>query len=320
MRTRLRLTAIVGLAAATALVAGCQNTTTAGTPAATGKATAATTGSTSTAGGGSDPGAGPASTATIRVANFYAPGAGIDIYDVSLQGQAAKPILTNVAYGTVSAYAQPHQQANSIDKAVLLTALPTGEDPVAQKGDATQIGGLIDDGSHAQATIVVTASGDAPTASGTSLLGNMSDSMRMEKGDDGQGGKGPAAPAVTDGSSELLVDTTSIPTNLSPSLYLMVDSSCAPPLNGDPNMGKLPFVFAAATSAIQSQFAIFSTPAAAHQVSVVSWTTSTEPTCAQLTTPQGTTTVTTTANQQVLIFVYGSTLDALHLAVAPIQP
>jgi hypothetical protein len=319
MRTHLRPAAVAGLVAATALLAAC-HTTTSSPPAAPTTTGGALSSAAPPAGGGS--GGGTASTANIRVANFFAPqgqaGPGVDIYDVSLQGQAATPILTNVTYGTVSAYVQPHLLPNA-GKEVILTALPTGEDPVAQKSDGTEIGGLIDDGSGAQATIVLTADGNDATGGPTSIIG-LSDSMRMEKGDDGQGGKGPAAPAITDGSSEFLVDDTALPDNLNPSLFLMVDASCTPPINGDPNEPGLPLVFAAATSTIQSAFALFPTTPGAHQVSVVSWPDSAGPTCKQLTQLQSTTSVTTTANQQVALYIYGSTLDALHIAVAPIQP
>lgn len=336
MRNRPRLTTVAALAAVTALMAACHTSatvaapaaaaTTAGAPSAPGSADppASAAPSDVAPGGGSDAGAGPASTTTVRIANFFAPkgqpGPGLDIYDVALQGQAATPILTDVAYGTVSTYVQPHQLANNIAKAVQLTALPTSEDPVAQKGDASQIGGLIDDNSGAQATIVLTAGNDDPLGSATSLLGVLSESIRMEKGDDGQGFKGPAAPAITSGGGEILVDETALPDNLNPSLYLMIDNSCAPPINGDPNMKGLPLVFNAAGGSIESAFAVFATTVGSHQVSVVSWKSVDTPTCKQLTKRQAPTTVAVAAGQQVALYVYGSTLDALRIAMAPIQP
>ncbi|HEY1486350.1 MAG TPA: hypothetical protein VGF84_09605 [Micromonosporaceae bacterium] len=336
MRNRLRLTTIAGVVAAMTLLAGCKSTTTSGAPSDTAPTTTQTTaaapsGVASAPSGaasaavpsGDDPGAGAVSSAHIRVANFYAPkgqpGPGIDVYDVQLQGQPAKPILTDVAYGTVSDYAVAHQILNSYNKIVEFNALPTGEDPVAQKADAAQIGGLIDDGSGAQETILLTASDD-DNATGTSLIGSISDSYRLEKGDDGQGGKGPVAPPVTSGGGQILVDTTAIPDNLNPGLYLMIDKSCAPPLNGDPNVKGVPYVFAADGATPNSSFAVFAAATGTHQVSVVSWKSSTQPSCKQLTKLQGTTSVTVTANQQVELYVYGSALDALHIALAPIQP
>jgi hypothetical protein len=325
MRNRPGLTAVLGLSAAMALLAGCHSSaksaiSTSTTPtAALGQSAPAVNPS-----GGTDSGAGTLSSAHLRIANFYTsngqPGPGLDIYDVPLQGSAATPILTNVAYGTVSNYVQPHQLLNNIQKGVQLSALPTGESPVTQKGDATVIGGLLDDGSNAEATILVSASGDSSLGGPTSLLGSMQFTMRMEKGDDGQGGKGPAAPLLSDGSGEILVDTTTIPLKLSPSLYLMIDDSCAPPVNGDPNEKGVPYIFAAGSSAIQSEFTVFATTAGTHQVSVVAWTSSDTPTCKQLTDRQGATSVDVTANQQVELYVYGSSLTALHLATGPIQP
>jgi hypothetical protein len=244
--TIIRTAALAGLAATALILAGCHSNTTA-TGAPTAKATSTATDTTSApsstdssapADDGSDPGAGKVSSGSIRVGNFFAPngqaGPAIDVYDVQLSGQAATPILTNVAYGTVSAYVQPHQLANAVSSPpVELTALPAGESPTTQQADAAQIGGFIDDGSGLQETILLSDSGDSLTT--PTGLNGMSDSNRIEKGDDGQGGKGPAAPAITDGSSQLLADYTVIPTNLNPHLFLMIDSSCTSALNGDPN-------------------------------------------------------------------------------------
>ncbi|HEY2793346.1 MAG TPA: hypothetical protein VGJ28_13360 [Micromonosporaceae bacterium] len=286
--------------------------------------TAASAAPSAATGGGSDPGAGVLSTAHMRVANFLTingkPGPGLDIYDVNLQGQAATPILTNVAYGSVSDYAQLHQIPNAINKAVEFFALPTGEDPVAQKGDMVGIGGVLDDGSGAQFTDLLTGVDDPPPGAGSSLIGQVSDSIRMEKGDDGQGGKGPAAPPITDGSAELLADTTAVPLKLSLGAYLMIDKLCAPPLNGDPHVKGIPYVFAADGVPPVSSYAVFAAPVGTHQISVVSWSSSTQPSCKQLTKLQATTSVTVAANQQTFVFIYGTSTDALHIVTAPIQP
>ena len=186
MRNRLRPTAVAGIAAVT-LLAGCHSNSTAAAPPASVAPTSASPAAPASAGqptaapatggasaGGSDPGAGPASGASVRVINLLTlkgqPGPALDIYDVPLQGQPATPILTSVAYGSVSAYAQPHILDNSLQKIVELFALPAGEDPATQKGDSAQIGGLIDDGSGAQMSIVLSGSDD-DTATGTSLIG-----------------------------------------------------------------------------------------------------------------------------------------------------
>jgi hypothetical protein len=336
MRNRLRLTAITGVAVALTLMAGCKSTTTTSSsnpppasvpttaPAASAGSGAPSGAPSAAAGAGSDPGAGPLSSAHMRVANFITmngqPGPAIDIYDVNLQGQAATPILTNVAYGSVSNYVQLHQVPNAINKEVLFFAMPTGEDPVAKKGDAVEIGGLLDDGSGAQLTDVLTGVDNPLPGAGTSLVGQISDSVHMEKGDDGQGGKGPAAPAVTSGGGELLVDTSPVPTKINLGAYLMIDKSCAPPLNGDPNVKGVPYIFAADGVPPVSSYAVFATPVGTHQVSVVSWSSSTQPACKQLTKLQGTTSVTVAANQQTFVYVYGTSADALHIAIAPIQP
>jgi hypothetical protein len=265
----------------------------------------------------------PASSASIRVVNLYAPkgaaGPAVDVYDTQPTGAAVTPILTNVGYGTVSAYVHPTLLSTFGQKTVELFALPAGENPATATAndDSKEIGGLIDDGSDAHMTIVLSAETGSLQEPGP--LSGLSDSSRMESGDDGQGGKGPAAPPPPAGSGELLVDETIVPETGHTGLYLMVDKSCAPPLNGDPNMKGIPYIFAADGVSPVSSFAVFATPPGSHQVSVVSWNSSTPPSCAQLTNRQSPTSVTVTGGQQVELFVYGSTLSDLHILAAPIQ-
>ncbi len=273
--------------------------------------------------GVNDPAAGALTGTRLRIVNLFdpkgVPGPALDVYDVALQGQKATPILSNVAYGSVSPYFVPHGQ-NGVGghPVITLTAMPAGEDPVAGKADAQGLGGMYDDGSHAQATFVLTA--DTGDNIGGKLAG-LSFSSRIEKGDDGQGGQSPVAPAAPSGQGEILVDTS--PSNGlnkgSLGLYLLIGNSCAPPINGDPASKGAPYIFAVAASPIKSSFAIFTTTPGAHQVSVVAWTSSYPPTCAQLTAKQGTTTIDVAAGQQVEAYVYGTSVKNVHLAVAPLQ-
>jgi len=101
-------------------------------------------------------------------------------------------------------------------------------------------------------------------------------------------------------------------------LYLMIDSSCAPPLNGDPHETGVPYIFAADGQPPVSSEAVFAATSGTHQVSVVAWTSVESPTCAQLSALQATTNVTVTDGEQILLFVYGISFMDLHLAVAPI--
>jgi hypothetical protein len=309
------------------LLAACGGGSSSGTSAGASAKPAANTStaapsSPSAAVGGSAP-SHPVSDASIRVVNLYAPkgkpGPALDIYDTQLTGVAATPILANVGYGTVSAYVHPHVLGTIPQKTVELFALPAGENPATTTAndDSKAIGGLIDDGSNAVMTILVSADTGGDQIPG--VLSGLQDSNRMEAGDDGQGGKGPAAPIPPAGKGELLVDATVTPQTGSSGLYLMVDNSCAPPINGDPQIKNVPYIFAADSSSIPSQFAIFPTTPGAHQVSVVSWTSSVQPTCHQLKQRQGSTSITVAAGQQDLVFVYGPTLSDLHIAVAPIQ-
>jgi hypothetical protein len=269
---------------------------------------------------------------SMRVVNLYAPkgasgpptaGPAVDIYDVQLNGQSATPVATNVAYGSASPYFTGHEPTNAFGHpAIELYALPAGEDPKTKQADAKGIGGVLDDGSHAQVTFVLTADNSGLSLGGA--LGRLSFRDRVEKGDDGDGTKAPVAPAPASGQAQILVDTSAvIDDNLL--LYALIGRSCAPPINGDPNAKGLPEIFNAAIAGINTPFAIFATTPGTHQVSVVDNQSGVQPTCAQLnakpsSAKQGTTTVDVTAGQQVEVYVYGTSATDLHLALAPIRP
>jgi hypothetical protein len=322
--TRTKLTIVSILTAAGCLLAGCssgssgaaatQSTKTSGSSAA---ASAASTSSDAVSPSGS------ISAVSVRIANLYVsdslrPGPGLDLYDVQLTGQAAEPIATDVPYGSFSAYVHPHLVANAVTKIIQLSVLPTGENPVADMKDAKSIGALIDDGSGAQETILL--ANDLGGLRQPDVLDALSFSSFVEKGDDGNGGKAPVAPAAPGGQGELLASTQVLTSeNLHGGAYLMIDSACDEPLNHDPNSTGVPEIFATDTATYTTGFALFPVAVGSHQVSVVWSNTSVAPTCAGLTAKQGQTSVDTTAGQQSLVFVYGTSLTDLHLAVGPIQ-
>lgn len=323
------------LALATTTLVGCSGKSAARPSATTASPTAAVStsaGDSTTESSSASPAttfAGPAlklSDISIRVVNLYAPIAGesgppapgpaLDIYDVQLTGQAATPVATNVAYGSASPYFLVHEPANSFGHpAVEMYALPTGDDPKTQQADAKGIGGVADDGSHAQITWVLTADNGGLSLGGP--LGRLSFADRVEKGDDGNGTKAPVAPAAAAGQGEILVDASAV-NGLNLSLYLLIDHACAPPINGDPSVKGLPYVYNGTIAGANTSFAIFTTTPGTHQVSVVN-ASGTQPTCAQLTAKQGTTSVDVAAGQQVEVYVYGTSAKDLHLALAPLR-
>jgi hypothetical protein len=318
---RAAITGTLGLALAIAMTA-CSGGTpslsqSAGHPASQAPGAAPTGGATTAA-------VGKVSPMSIRFANFYLkngkPGPALDIYDTP-QGEAATPLLSGVAYGTVSAYAHPHLQSTSVtgQGVTEFYALPAGENPVTDKADGAGIDGIEDDGSHPQITMLLLP--DSGSSLGDGPISGLSSSERVEKGDD-NGSKGPVAPPPPAGKGEILVDTSPISGLQTGSLgmYLSSDGSCTPPINGDPSMPGVPYIFNASSAAIQSAYAIFPVAPGTHQVSVVAWTTDVTPTCAQLTRKQGTMSISVTAGQQVELYVYGTSVTDLHLAAAPIQP
>jgi hypothetical protein len=289
-------------------------------------AQAAKAGQSAAAGSGSGTTAGQVTDDSVRIVNlFYAkgsPGPALDIYDAPpdpYANTAPTPLMSGVAFGTASDYAHPHLRG-ALNKVVELYALPAGADPRANAQQALPIGGFLDDGSHLQETILLDpATGDSMLSG---PLAGLSFSTFIEKGDDGQGGKGPVAPPAPDGTAQLLASTQPVQQTVkgSSGYFLFVDDSCAPPLNGDPNEKGLPYAFAADGVAPVSNFAVFGTQPGQHHVTVVEHDGGITPTCKDLTPRQGAVDVTMTAGQQVLAFVYGPSNSDLHVVLAPIAP
>jgi len=278
---------------------------------------------------GTGPGASAESTLNLRIANFMSQtgtaGPAVDIYDDALTaakngGPTPVPLVSNVAFGAVSAYFHPHVTADG--SYIHLWALKAGQDPVKDEADAGTF--FIGANDVAQATLVLTYDGEEPLSSAPPLsaIGSISFSTFLEKGGgatfNGDTASLPAIPTAGDGM--FLASDGDVPGNLTGSNYLMIDDSCAPPLNGDPNEPGLPLIFSAATATIQSPFALFPATAGSHQVSVVSWDTGRTPACSDLTAKQGTQTVQLTTGEEALTYVYGTGPTDLHLVIAPIAP
>ncbi len=272
---------------------------------------------------------GGASNLNLRIANLIAQtgvaGPGLDIYDDSLKpsqagGSAPQPLVSNVAFGQVSAYFHPHVPADN--GYIHLYALKAGQDPVKDVAEAGSF--WVGANDTAQATIVLTYDGQGPLSSAPPLseAGVISFSVYLEKGGgvSFSGDTAPLAPPPPAGDGMFLAADNWIPGNLTGSNYLMIDASCAPDLNGDPNDGNVPHIWASGSASVKSSFALFPAAAGSHHVSVVHYGTGSSPTCADLAPKQGDTTVDLTAGEEALTFVYGTGPTDLHLAIAPIAP
>ncbi|HZL19768.1 MAG TPA: hypothetical protein VFG23_18685, partial [Polyangia bacterium] len=246
----------------------------------------------------------------------------VDIYDNSPTAltSSSRPIISGLAYGTVSAYVTPHYVSPNVLR-VLLTALPAGSAPT-DTTDAAQIWGT-DDGSNAQVTVVLTAERDDIIGSSPPPLAGMSFSGWVEKGSDAEGGMGPLAPAPAAGQGEFLASASPIgatTVGAPPGYYLFIDDSCTPPLNGDPNQPGVPLIESVDGEAPVSDFAVFAATPGSHSISIVASTNSETPPCSALTPMQGTTTQSVAAGQQILALVYGSSATDVHVVLAPIAP
>jgi hypothetical protein len=277
-----------------------------------------------TSGGGAT--SGGVSGLRIRVVNTFLPsgttGPTVDIYDNSPTAltSSSKPIISGLAYGTVSAYVTPHYAGPNVLR-VLMTALPAGSAPT-DTTDAQQIWGT-DDGSNAQVTVVLTAERNDIIGTSPPPLAGMSFTGWVEKGGDPEDGMGPLAPAPPSGQGEFLASDGPIgATTLGsgPGYYFFIDDSCTPALNGDTDVGSVPYIFAVDGEAPVSSFALFAAAPGSHSISIVASTNSETPPCSALTPMQGTTTQAVTAGQQILAFVYGSSATDVHVLLAPIAP
>ncbi|HEY4394119.1 MAG TPA: hypothetical protein VGP64_08655 [Polyangia bacterium] len=281
------------------------------------------TGGAGGAGGASGSGgSGATGMISLRVVHTFLPsgmtiGPALDIYDEAIgePSTSATPLIAGLSYGTVSGYVKPHLQQGGVFR---LTALPAGSPPT----DGTDQKGLwagVDDGSHPQLTIVLSA--EEPGVN--TPLSGLAFSTYVEKGDDSYGSMGPLAPTPPAGQGEYLAGPIEVTAgnSVGGDYYLLVDDSCAPPLNGDPNVPDLPLWAAADGVAPVSSFALFAATPGSHDLSVVPWPSATPPTCQQLMgTGQGTITVSIAAGQQIITIAYGSSSTDLHLLTAPVAP
>jgi hypothetical protein len=274
-----------------------------------------------TGGQAADASPGPASGLSLRFVNTLLPsgttGPTLDLYDGTWT-----PLVTGLAYGAVSGYVVPRFTAAG-STSLLVIALPAGS-PVTDAADEGVVWSGVDDGSHAQLTLLLAQIGPASSPDAGALAGSGT-AIFIEKGSDGYGNAGPLAPPPPTGQGEFLastvpIDVTPTPFDASSYEYFFVDDSCTLPLNGDPNQAGTPYLFALPTATPKSFFALYPAAPGTHQLSVVAWTDGVLPTCAQLTARQGATSATVTAGQQILAFVYGSSLTDLHLVTAPIAP
>jgi hypothetical protein len=286
-----------------------------------------------TGGGAAGSGVGPVSGMSVRFINTFLPsgttGPSLDLYDGNelpagdgyVAVNPVTPLVTGLAFGAVSDYVVPHL-GTAGSASIFLIALPAGVAPTAAT-DAIEIWSGVDDGSHAQLTLLLA---DLSPGASPGALDGIGSAIFAEKGDDGAGNGGPLAPAPPTAEGEFLASTA--PLDVTPTstfadyanYYFFVDDSCTLPLNGDPSFAGTPYLFALSTATPKSFFALFPADPGTHQLSVVAWTEGVLPTCAQLTARQGAISATIAAGQQILAFVYGSSLTDLHLVTAPIRP
>lgn len=273
--------------------------------------------------------AGGTSRLNLRFANLMA-GKGVaapavDIYDDGLKDSTgavvatAKPLVANLAYGAVSTYVHPGLPSGGAP--IRFYEMPAGSTPIASGAQAPQFGVAID--GDDQATLILAwDSSDPPSATSLLSVGNIGFASVVEKGDGAafNANPGPPAPSPAAGQALLLASTSYLPQGLNNLFYLMIDDSCAPPLNGDPNEPGVPMIFAASGATPKSNFALFAASTGTHHVAVVSEPQGPTPTCKNLTARQGEQTVTLTAGEEAYAWVYGTSATDLHVAVAPLAP
>lgn len=295
-------------------------------------------GSTADGGGGAAGGidgssvGGGAGIVTLRVANFFLPsgsttGPSLDIYDdmynFGIQPSASgTPLIAGLAYGTLSSYVKPRFVAGN-GAGVELVALPAGR-PSTDTTDAQQLWNGQDDGSQPQLTLAAYNQG-GPT---TLPLSGLNFYAYYEKGDefDAPGIRGPIAPSPPTGQGEYLVSLDPVDVMVRPTgnFFFLVDDSCAPQINPSPSFPTVPGLpsISGAGEVPPLDFSEFAADPGAHSISVAfQSSSSTTPTCSELPgLRQGSATVSVAAGQQIITFVYGSSLTDLHLLTGAVAP
>lgn len=279
-------------------------------------ATAGDTGGVASGGTGSGGRPGK-SNVTVRVANAFLPkgkstGLAIDIYD-DMAGYpvqpsvSGRPRIAGIPYGTISDYVIPDTRFADAPL-VQLVALPAGSPPT-DTADAQTIWGGYDEDSELQVTVLLTA--DAPMGS-FGPLNLLSYREYVEKGvDQGNNMVGPLAPAPPAGEGAFLVELRPIglsPLDSTTSYSFLVDDSCPQ---------ALPFDYRTNPYGFQ----VFPLPPSVHKLAVAGWNGSAMPPCEKLLgNQQGASTVTLAQGQQIIAFVYGSSMTDLHLMLGPLAP
>ena len=231
----------------------------------------------------------------------------------------AKPLVANLAYGAISGYVHPELPAGG--SPLHFHEMPAGSSPATSGAQAPQFGVAVD--GDDQATLILTwDSSDPPTATSLLSYGGVGFASVVEKGDGAtfNANPGPPAPPPAAGQALLLASTNYLPQGVNDLTYLMIDGSCAAPLNGDPNEPGVPYIIAADGATPKSAFALFATSAGTHHVAVVSEPQGRTPTCKDLTARQDDQPVTLTAGEEAYAWVYGTSTTDAHVAIAPLAP
>ncbi|MGH7625741.1 MAG: hypothetical protein ACREOJ_10525 [Gemmatimonadaceae bacterium] len=173
----------------------------------------------------SKPSSGPP-TGKIRVVNLIylgdKPAGALDLYDVNRPDSAAKPIITNLAFGQVSAYVTPRSPSNYPGVPSNLYMFPAGSRTVALPYGAVENSGFTQGD---QVTVVLGPS--SMGANGISRFDVAEEGKRIVKE------RQDAQHVIPAGQALVLVRDAdqSIVTSL-PERYIMIDGSCRQPADG----------------------------------------------------------------------------------------
>jgi len=173
----------------------------------------------------SQPTSGPP-TGKIRVVNLIylgdKPAGALDLYDVNRPDSTAKPIITNLAFGEVSAYVTPRSPSSYPGVPSNLYMFPAGSRTVALPYGALENSGFVQGD---QVTVVLGPS--SMGASGISRFDVAEEGKRIVKE------RQDAQHAIPPGQALLLVRDAdgNIVTSL-PERYIMIDGNCPQPADG----------------------------------------------------------------------------------------
>lgn len=251
-------------------------------------------------------------TGKIRVANLLEidgkPSGPLDFYDVRKPDSDAKPIISHLAYGTISDYVSPRAGDPCAGCSSNLYLFPAG-----LKATTKPFGGNIDNGGFNSTDQLTLALGPSKGFSGGTSVATFT---IAEAGKKLEAARADSETAIQGSQALLIVHAANTSADSMPEQYLMIDGACPHAANDNNVMGDK-VAFAKQPSNLSNTL-LYPVAAGAHTLAIV-----TSPrghgllTCTGQ-TPGATTSLSVEAGKRYVVWAYGVPSDGLKVVAAPV--